>query len=215
MRAHSPATSFDLFGTLVAVEEPADPGAAIATALDRRDVPVPDDWATAYREPHLDLAPGREVPLPAHVRAALASRGVSAHPETITTAVQAAFDREVQARPGATRAILAAADRGRVGVLSNCSVPGLVEDVLGRADLPADQLDAIVTSVGCGWRKPAPQCFRAMATSLDVSIAQLTHVGDDPETDVGITDCGGDLILLDTVSLEDVPQRLEAGTCHH
>ena len=54
--------SFDLFGTLVTVDRPADPAAAVATELERRDVPVPDDWAAAYESLYMDLAARRTHP---------------------------------------------------------------------------------------------------------------------------------------------------------
>ena len=74
------AVSFDLFGTLVERVDAGEeaPAARVAAELVARDVAVPDDWAAAYRERHIDAPEGAEVPLPAHVSAALASRGVDA-----------------------------------------------------------------------------------------------------------------------------------------
>ena len=66
------AVSFDLFGTLVDADLPEDPASAIAEELRARDVAVPDDWAAAYRETHVDTPEGAVVPLMAHVSAALA-----------------------------------------------------------------------------------------------------------------------------------------------
>lgn len=56
------ATSFDLFGTLVAVDRPADPAAAVGDELRDRGVAVPDDWAAAYAETHVEAPAGAEVP---------------------------------------------------------------------------------------------------------------------------------------------------------
>ena len=67
-------TSFDLFGTLVDAERPADPAAAVADALADRGVRVPEDWPAAYREPHADADPGAERPLPGHVASAPSRR---------------------------------------------------------------------------------------------------------------------------------------------
>ncbi|MFW5918174.1 MAG: hypothetical protein ACOCR0_01700 [Haloferacaceae archaeon] len=62
-------------------------------------------------------------------------------------AVLDAFDREVEPVPGAEAAIDAV--DAPVGVLSNCSMPGLVRRILARADL-LDGFDAVVSSVEVG-----------------------------------------------------------------
>lgn len=204
------AVSFDLFGTLVAVERPSDPADAVAHTLYQREVAVPDDWTAAYREPHAEYDPGRETPLSEHVHAALASRDVEAEARVVREAVRAAFDRPVTTRPGAQSAVDAAADHGTVGVLSNCSVHGLVERTLERSALGKADFDAVVASVDCGWRKPDPQAFEAIAAALDASVADLVHVGDDPDTDGGADEAGGRSLVLSATPLPDVPARLEA-----
>lgn len=219
------AVSFDLFGTLIAVDPPADPTATVAAELRARGVGVPDDWRDAYAEPHVDTAATAEVPLPTHVRRALEDRGVEvpaaddARPDNpeptsddvVTSAVAAAFDADVETRPGAVAAVEAAADRGPVGVLSNCSVPGLVERSLARSNLAREAFDAVVTSVGCGWRKPDRRAFEAVAAELDVPPSALVHVGDDPTTDGGAADAGATTVLLDDVPLSRIPALTEAG----
>ncbi|WP_435180122.1 HAD family hydrolase [Halorussus sp. AFM4] len=203
------AVSFDLFGTLVAADRPADPAEAVAAALRERGVPVPDDWADAYREVHIDAPEGAEVPLPAHVSAALASRGVDAPGNAARRSVVAAFDPDVETREGAVEAVRAASERGPVAVLSNCAVPQLARTALIRSDLDRDAFDAVVTSAACGWRKPDARAFETCADRLGVSVADLVHVGDDPRTDGGIADCGGEAVLLDDVPLTDFPAWLE------
>jgi FMN phosphatase YigB (HAD superfamily) len=203
-------TTFDLFGTLVAAERPERPASAVADALAARDVPVPDDWADTYREPHESVPEGAELPLPGHVAAALESRGVDADPSAVRAAALAAFDRPVSVRPGARDALDAARKHGPVAVLSNCSVPGLVERALGRADL---NVETVVTSVGCGWRKPDPRTFEAAADALDATPESLVHVGDDRNADGGIEAVGGRAVLLDETPLESVPSELEAIAC--
>lgn len=201
------AVSFDLFGTLVRAPKPADPARAIATELESRGVMVPDGWGEAYRTPQIDAPEGAEVPLPAHVSRALAACGVEVSGNAARRAVIAAFDPEVETREGATEAIEAARERGPVGVLSNCSVPELVSRTLIRAAFPRE-FDAVVTSVGCGWRKPHPKAFEAVAAELDRPVGDLTHVGDSRDADGGIEACGGRAILLDEVPLAEVPALL-------
>ncbi|MFC6826550.1 HAD family hydrolase [Halopelagius fulvigenes] len=205
------AVSFDLFGTLVSVDRTADPAAAVAAELRERGVAVPDDWAAAYGEVHVDAPEGAEVPLPAHVAAALRSRGVEVPANAARRAVVAAFDPDVETRPGAAEAIAAAAERGPVGLLSNCSVPELVARTTIRADFDRDAFDATVTSVACGWRKPHPEAFRTLANRLGVAPETLVHVGDDPEADGGVEAVGGRFVDVADVPLETLAARLRDG----
>lgn len=203
------ATSFDLFGTLVSADRPGDPATAVANALREHDIPVPEDWATAYREPQFDAPAGAERSLAAHVAAVLDSRGIDAPESSVAAATLDAFDRPVTVREGGRDAVDAARDCGPVGVLSNCSIPGLVERTVEQADLDS-AFDAVVASVDCGWRKPDERAFDAVADALDVPTDELVHVGDDPDADGGIEVVGGRAVLLDDVELVDVPARLEA-----
>lgn len=203
------AVSFDLFGTLVDAEMPADPAAVVARELRDRDVAVPEDFGDAYREVHIDAPEGAEVPLPAHVSAALASRGVEAPNNAARRAVVSAFDPDVERRPGANAAIEAARERGPVGVCSNCSVPELARRALIRGDLK-DAFDCVVTSVGCGWRKPDSRAFETVARRLDCEPDALVHVGDDPETDGGVERVGGTFVDVGEVPLFDLAAELEA-----
>lgn len=198
------AVTFDLFGTLVDADVPDDPAAAVAAELDARGVVVPDDWDEAYREVHIDAPDGAEVPLPAHVAAALRSRGVSTPDNAARRAVVSAFDPEVTVRPGAREAVDAASDRGPVGLLSNCSVPELVARTLVRADLRG-AFDAVTTSVACGWRKPHADAFRTAADALGVDPESLVHIGDDPATDGGVVAVGGRFVDVADVPLPSFP----------
>lgn len=204
--------SFDLFGTLVAASMPPDPAAAVAAELRDRGVAVPDDWSTAYRTPHLDVPDAAEVPLPAHVAAALRSREVAVADTVVRRAVIAAFDPEVRRREGVAAALDAARDRGPVGLCSNCSVPELVPRTLVRADLRG-AFDAVVTSAACGFRKPHPRPFETLATELGVDPAALIHVGDDPDTDGGIEALGGRFVDVRETPLSALDDVLGGEPC--
>jgi FMN phosphatase YigB (HAD superfamily) len=184
------AVSFDLFGTLVAVDRPDEPATAVGRELAARGVSPPGDWPSAYAEPHASLPAGRERPLSRHVRDALASRGVEASSETVEDAVLAAFtdDIAVETRESATTAVSAAAASGPVGLCSNCSVRGLVPRVLDRSDVDESVFDAVVTSVDCGWRKPDERAFAS---------------------DGGVTDGGGEFVDVGRTSLGELADRLE------
>jgi FMN phosphatase YigB (HAD superfamily) len=207
------AVSFDLFGTLVDATRPDDPAAAVARELRARDVDVPEDWGAAYRERHVDAPDGAEVPLPAHVARALATRGVDAPGNAPRAAVVAAFDPDVTVSPGMRDAIAAASDHGPVGVCSNCAVPGLVRQTLVRADL-RDAVDAIVSSAACGWRKPHERIVERTADALDCTLTELVHVGDS-DADAGIDALGGhfvDVRQTPSAELPDVVASLAAST---
>jgi FMN phosphatase YigB (HAD superfamily) len=202
------ATSFDLFGTLVDAQRPTAPWDAAATELAARGVSVPDDWEDAYRSTHVSVERGEELSLVTHATAALASRGVDADEDTVRDALLAAFDGPVDVRDGAPEALDAAAAAGPVGLLSNCSLPGLVERTLDRADFSTD-FDAVVTSVGCGWRKPHDEAFAAVADALGVPLDGLAHVGDDPRADGGARTTEATVVLTDNVPLTEFPAWLE------
>lgn len=202
------AVSFDCFGTLVKTERPAEPWAAVADELAARGITVPDDWEAAYRSTHVSVDPGRELSLLEHTQAALRSRGVEAPDDTVHAALLAAFDGPVEIREGAHDALAAAAAAGPTAVLSNCSLPGLVEQTLDRATLDTG-FDTVVTSVGCGWRKPHDDSFAAVSKALGVDLDSLVHVGDDARTDGGARTTDATVVLLDDVALPAFPAWLE------
>ncbi|WP_302082530.1 HAD family hydrolase [Salinibaculum rarum] len=202
------ATSFDCFGTLVTAERPAAPWAAAAEELAARGISVPEDWEDSYRSSHISVERGRELSLVEHTQAALDSRDVAASSDTVKEALLAAFDGSVEVREGTTEALTAAAATGPVGILSNCSLPGLVEQTLSRVDI-GDSIDTVVTSVGCGWRKPHDRAFAAVADELGVDLDSLVHVGDDARTDGGARTTDATVVLLDDVPLREFPAWLE------
>ena len=199
--------SFDLFGTLVETPSSIEPASTVAAELDGRDIDVPADWAAAYTEPHSTVPQGRERSLVAHVRRTLASRGVSADSELVEQAVCAAFETVVETRPGACDAVAAAQTVGPTAICSNCSVPGLVERTLERSAIDHSQFDTIVTSVDCGWQKPHPRVFETVAERTGTAPESLLHVGDDHETDGGVTTVGGRVVFVDETPLDILAER--------
>ena len=202
------AVSFALFGTLVNADLPSDPATAVAAELRASDVSMPPDFRATYRETHVDAPEGAEVPLPAHVSAALAARGMEAPNNAARRAVVAAFDPTVRRRDGVEAALAAAREHGPVAVCANCRVPELARRALIRADL-RDAFDSVVTSAACGWRKPDGRAFRTVARRLEVPPAELVHVGDDPATDGGIADAGGRFIDVRGTPLSSLGSELE------
>ncbi len=203
------AVSFDLFGTLLDADRPENAAVAIATALRQRGVEPPADWETLFRQHHVEVPEGAELPLPQHVTAALQSEGIDPAPKTVEAAVLDAFTRTVQTRPGAVEAVANAAASDVVGVCSNCSVPGLVERALTQSDIDPTVFDAVVSSAASGWRKPHPRAFEILADQLAVPVEEITHIGDTSQADGGIEALGGTAIIIDSTTpiTEVVPRN--------
>lgn len=207
------AVSFDLFGTLVERRSTTDPAEAVAEALRARGVSVPTDWRERYGTVQFETEPGAEQSLYDHVEAALTGGGEAGGVQEISrqpieSAVDAAFEPSVETVESAVAVVRAVGEQVPVGVLSNSSVPGLAERAISRSALSLDDFDAIVTSVDCGWRKPDPRAFEAVAEALEVDGDTLLHVGDDAEADGGITAVGGSFVSVNETWLDSVPERL-------
>jgi FMN phosphatase YigB (HAD superfamily) len=201
--------SFDLFGTLIEVIPPDDPAQAVATALVERGVTVPSEWERVYTTPHIDVPPDAELSLVAHVKAGLEDHGIDVTSLVVRAALLDAFECPVRTRTGTHMAVTAAKEHGSVGILSNCSVPGLVQRTISRSELDPGIFDAVVSSVECGWRKPDERAFLELTARLGVQPSDLIHIGDNPETDGGATEAGANVILLDDVPLTDIPTEME------
>jgi len=203
------AVSVALSGKLPEAGGPRAPTSAVATAPRERGGVVPPDVPAAYRETHVDAPEGAAVPLPAHVAAALSSPGVDASSNAARRAVVHAFDPEGTRRAGAAAAIAAAAERGPVAVCSTCVVPERAHRALRRADR-RDAVDCVVTGVSSGWQKPHPRIFETVARHLAVPVADLAHVGTDPETDGGVAAGGGRFLDARGTPLSRLAAHLEA-----
>ena len=66
-----------------------------------------------------------------------------------------------------------------------------------EADAPANPVTALrevvdctVTGISAGWRKLDPRSFETVARRPDVPVADLVHVGTDPETDRAVEAAG-------------------------
>lgn len=181
--------SFGL-SALLRVDRPTNPAQAVGRELRERGVDLPDDWPALYHADHVDSPPGAAVPASAHVARALAAAGVDAPNNAPRRAVVAAFDPTVETRPDAPAAVAAARERGAVGVLANAATPTVVRRALLRSELDRDAFDAVCSSAACGWTKPHPQAFEAIARRLDGAVTELTHVGRRTH-DRGVRDAGG------------------------
>ena len=212
-RPHRPtAISFDLFGTLIEVHDQPDVTTALECELTKRGVNVPSGWERKFMTPQLALTSDEELSLVRHSLAVLAACGLSIDDRIearVNDAILKVFDRKVTPRPGAIEAIHSARGYGPVGILSNCSVPGIVEQMLDRAGMNQDWFDAICSSVDIGWRKPHPRAFETMAEELDIRPERLLHIGDDRVADSGAKAVGATVALTEGQSLIEIVKALE------
>lgn len=111
--------------------------------------------------------------------------------ETKVNAIEAFFgffQQRLVAYPETREVLKALRKRGvRIGVLTDVpyGMPRyLVERDLAEAGL-SDCVDVLMTSVDVAHRKPAPEGFLAMAKSLQVPVASLVYVGNEPKDIAG------------------------------
>lgn len=71
----------------------------------------------------------------------------------------------------------------RLGIVSNTRSHLLVERTLAHLGVRA-LFNPVVTSAGCGWRKPSPRVFRELLEAWSLPAEQLVMVGDSPTKDV-------------------------------
>jgi putative hydrolase of the HAD superfamily len=204
------AVTFDAAGTLIAPREPVGRTyARLAGEVGIVADPITVDAAfrTAFRQ-----APPLAFPaLPASARAAAerqwwravvhAALGAPPEDPAFATCFDGLFAHYARAAawlvfPDVTPALMALRARGlRLGVVSNFDrrLPGLLDELgLGAA------FDAIVWSTEAGAAKPAAAIFDAAAARLGIAVADMCHVGDDPETDLaGAERAGAVGVLLD------------------
>lgn len=193
---------------VVEYDWPDDPAAALADELRARDVAVPEDWAEAWTEDHVDAPEGAGVPLPARVGATLASRGVDAARNAARRAAVAAFDPAVTTRQGATDLLATATDPGPVAIVVDTPVPEVARRVLVRADVDRDAVDDAISPVGCGWEPTDPRLYETVASRLDVAVDDLIHVGVDGEQATAVREAGGRFVDASGRSLAAVAAEL-------
>lgn len=73
--------------------------------------------------------------------------------------------------------------RVKLGVVSNTRSHLLVEKTLGHLGVRA-LFDPVVTSAGCGWRKPSPRIFRKVLDVWGLPAEHVVMIGDSPTKDV-------------------------------
>lgn len=225
----------DFFGTLVGVSAGGNELSYHATHALVRSLGADADypavlraWADeAARFDQRSAADDSEYSM-AEVAAAMLARllGRAASADE-AAAVGGSFVREwgrgIRYPPGIGELIAGLAARYRLAVVSNTNQAGLVQGHLAAMGIDR-YLDAVVTSVEVGWRKPHPAIYAAALGRLEISPASAAFAGDTYEADyAGPVAAGMTAFLIDPgrrhdipaarrlESLADLPQRLAAG----
>jgi putative hydrolase of the HAD superfamily len=112
--------------------------------------------------------------------------------------------------PGMRELVGALAARFRLAVVTNTHQPDLVPGHLAAMGI-AQHIDAVITSVEVGWRKPHPAIYAEALRRLGITAANAVFVGDTYDADyAGPAAAGVVAFLIDPRHQHDIPasQRL-------
>jgi putative hydrolase of the HAD superfamily len=193
---HIEAVGFDLFNTLITMEQSALQDALARLTGSLRDTGFAiehDPFVKAHREAVFSFLEqtkrdGRESHNRFWISEALAKLGHSVSPDDphISVAVDTYFSAFIQyARviPGTKEMLATLQGRYRVGLLSNFTHPPAATKII--SDLGLEPFfEVILISGDLGYRKPHSSVFLELADQLGVQKDQIAFVGDDPEADV-------------------------------
>lgn len=87
------------------------------------------------------------------------------------------------ALPGIPQVLGRLKGKVKLAALSNTRSHLLIEKTLEHLGV-REVFDPLVTSAGCGWRKPRPRIFQEVLTLWKLPAEQLVMVGDSPTKDV-------------------------------
>ena len=190
------AVGFDLFNTLITVEEGAlqDAVGRLVHSLVESGLAVDgarfaeDHRSAAVRFIQETRRDGRETHNRFWIQAALEAQGVRVSPDDprIAEGVEAyfsAFLDHVRLIPGTGEMLEAVARRYRVGLLSNFTHTPAARAILKAVAL-APHFEVCVISGEIGYRKPHTRAFEALLSGLGSPPHATLYVGDDPEPDV-------------------------------
>lgn len=196
MMNHVKAIGFDLFNTLIVMEQEA-----LLTAFDRLAQSLSESgfdldhtvFKTTYREEALRFLEaarqdGRETHNRFWIHAALRAQGHTLEPEDlrIERGVDAYFSVFLDAcslLPGTLEMLDAVKGRHRLGLLSNFTHSPAALAIIDRLGLRRF-FDVVLISGDLGYRKPHPFVFERLIEELGVGPEEMLYVGDDPEPDV-------------------------------
>ncbi|RMG56277.1 MAG: HAD family hydrolase [Acidobacteria bacterium] len=229
MRGHYQAISFDLFDTLVDLDEEKLPlvkldgeerrstGEVIYGVLRQYypEIGLDEFLRTLFRVAYREVdewrrATQREVLAEERFRRVLQRLGIASPSRAAVHAlVTAHMDRmfaAMECPEGRLRILDALVVQYPLALVSNFDHPPTARRVLDHFGL-APYFRAVIISGEIGWRKPAPQCFLMAVEALGVRPQACLHVGDSLEADV----VGAKRAGLDAAWLRRTSQSLWEG----
>jgi putative hydrolase of the HAD superfamily len=196
MMNHVKAIGFDLFNTLIVMDQEAliEAFDRLAGSLGRSGFDLDlDAFKVAYRESALRFLEaarqdGRETHNRFWISAALQGQGHAVEPgdRRIEQGVDAYFSVFLDAchlLPGTLEMLGAVKGRHRLGLLSNFTHSPAALAIIERLGL-RPFFDVVLISGDLGYRKPHPFVFERLIEEMGVGPEEMLYVGDDPEPDV-------------------------------
>jgi putative hydrolase of the HAD superfamily len=193
---HIQAIGFDLFDTLVTVEQSSRHQAPerLLKSLQAEGVPVTaDTFMPVYREVAQEYmraarADGKETYNRVWISTALERLGYAIAPDDvrITRMVEAyfsAFLDHAEVLPDTLAMLAALQGRYRLGLLSNLTHAPAARQIMDHLGLTAF-FEVVLISGDLGYRKPHPQVFQHLAEQFAVPRGTIAFVGDDVEADI-------------------------------
>lgn len=190
------AVGFDLFNTLITVEQGALKDAVERLIQSLRNSGllvngsrfVEDHKSAAVRFIQSTRRDGRETHNRFWIQAALEVQGVTLPPDDprIAGGVEAyfsAFLDHVRLIPGTLEMLETVKNRFQLGLLSNFTHAPAAQAILNALGL-TPFFDVCIISGHIGYRKPHARSFEALVNGLGVDSARMLYVGDDPDPDI-------------------------------
>jgi len=87
------------------------------------------------------------------------------------------------ALPGVLEVVWWLDGKVKLGIASNTRAHVLMEKTLERLGV-REVFNPLVTSSGCGWRKPSPHIFRKVMDAWDTPADQVVMIGNSPTKDI-------------------------------
>ena len=193
---HIQAIGFDLFDTLITVEQRSRQQAPerMLQRLQDEGIPVTaETFMPVYRAVAQDFMraarrDGKETYNHVWISTALQRLGhaIEPHDARIACTVEAYFSAFLDHAillPGTLTMLAALQGRYRLGLLSNLTYAPAARQILDHLGLTAF-FDVILISGELGYRKPHPQVFQRLTEQFAISTSAIAFVGDDMEADI-------------------------------
>lgn len=216
---------FDFFGTLVDYSAALDGASAAAGCValvrsyggDFDEAAFVSAWDAAFESfESVAVVDRREFSMDSLSRSFLADvlrrEPTPAESRALVTTYVRQWNDGVRYRPDTPVIVAGLAERFRLAVVSNTHEAEIVPAHIAAMGI-GEHLDAVLTSVEFGWRKPHPSIYAEALDRLGIDATRAVFVGDTYDADfVGPEAAGIRAYLIDPLHTYNIPadQRLES-----